>query len=640
MTSILGGITNMQKPRISPKSTRAETKSLHTFKNRTKSAENVQMGSCFSKSQKKVTYHKAVDQNGYPAHIYNQQHNPQRKINSNHENSQVPNSFASNMNNYNSGIAGGSLAVNPSYANSQGNHRNSAFDVGGMSIQSPVLHSKKVNNITNAFSVGKSARSYMSQQSGYSVAEGNTILTGAPLGSGYNSGLEKDKLMYPVPNNVVVVVELPQLIDELQGEAPGSAGIGGLGGIRCYRCDLPARSRKLNAKFNLLGSFGNFAAGSHKEPEVDNIVLCKSFHPIHAAGNSRSTPSVDYSMHVEKIFATELAILSGLSHPNIVSLHGYQEIPLDSFDNEYDLVERRIFTDFSVDNLRTYITHRTGHNPQKLSLPVYEAHILLHQISDGLSYLHENNIAHGNLCAKNIQMKIGLLSEPYRNVIKAEYRKYYRRMMGANPEDMKGRGNPLPNNKIDTTGNWYKFLATQPTIAKISNFGHSVDLTQVNQDDPEVKIDFTRGDPRYMAPELFHYNNMVLGVNMGNGTNSFSNTLKSYKSVKNFYQNNQQQMDPASLQLDVSLDMWSFGCIIYEVLTTRPPFYRKGKEMKDYQYVEARVRQGRFPKKEKIASSKYAELDEVMRGCLKMEPALRSTAREVFENLERTSMLR
>ena len=70
-------------------------------------------------------------------------------------------------------------------------------------------------------------------------------------------------------------------------------------------------------------------------------------------------------------------------------------------------------------------------------------------------------------------------------------------------------------------------------------------------------------------------------------------------------------------------DIWSLGCVIYEMITLKPPF-----RAEDMQGLYKKVLRGKYPK----ISDKYStELQQVVRTLIQVSPHLRPTCDVILE---------
>ena len=74
---------------------------------------------------------------------------------------------------------------------------------------------------------------------------------------------------------------------------------------------------------------------------------------------------------------------------------------------------------------------------------------------------------------------------------------------------------------------------------------------------------------------------------------------------------------------DVKSDIWSLGCVIYEMITLKPPF-----RAEDMQGLYKKVLRGKYPK---IGEKYSTELQQVVRTLIQVSPHLRPTCDVILE---------
>jgi eukaryotic-like serine/threonine-protein kinase len=124
---------------------------------------------------------------------------------------------------------------------------------------------------------------------------------------------------------------------------------------------------------------------------------------------------------------------------------------------------------------------------------------------------------------------------------------------------------------------------------KITDFGLALDLSGTQLTQPGIAV----GTPPYMAPEQLR-----------------------------------------GERVDTRADIFAFGCVLYEMLTGRPPFEMPNEAEADS--LLARVESGQYPKIRKAAKRAPRPLVRLLRQCLKAKPARRlASVAEVRLRLER-----
>lgn len=146
-------------------------------------------------------------------------------------------------------------------------------------------------------------------------------------------------------------------------------------------------------------------------------------------------------------------------------------------------------------------------------------------------------------------------------------------------ENLSGR---RPRGEARKEGAYIRYLYSFPITARISNFTESKRL------DSGQRASTLVGNVQYMCPEMFKQEAYSFGC-----------------------------------------DIWSFGAVVYEMLTAKRPFDKKN----NYAYVESRVTGGKFPPKERLSNKSLEYLEDVMRQCLQAEPSARANAAELVKQL-------
>ncbi|KAH7339803.1 kinase-like domain-containing protein [Rhizoctonia solani] len=78
-------------------------------------------------------------------------------------------------------------------------------------------------------------------------------------------------------------------------------------------------------------------------------------------------------------------------------------------------------------------------------------------------------------------------------------------------------------------------------------------------------------------------------------------------------------------QYDTKSDIWSLGCLIYELCAQNPPFH----EAKTHQELALSIRQGRIPPLPRVYSS---ALSNVIKSMLNINPAMRPSAQQLLQH--------
>ena len=286
--------------------------------------------------------------------------------------------------------------------------------------------------------------------------------------------------------------------------------------------------------------------------------------------------------HHQQVFNNELDVLEKLGkHQSIVEFYGYQE------ELVKDVLERRICFEFAIDNLSELISHRATGNDRLSYLEVRKYCI---DISEGLAYLHGINICHRDLSTSNILM----IKSPYpasgnwTATMKKHFRLSLRALFSSSGASFNNNNHESKNlsSKHNKQLNYFEALnsAGRPVyVAKIANFEHAKTLPPGTRSRTRVT------SPNFMSPEMF----------------------------KGSY--------------GISCDIWSLGCIMYEMLRKEPPF--SGMNL---QQVERSVTSQAFPPRQGAgAPADFKPLEMLMTTCLSYNPEQRPYAANLVDQLHR-----
>lgn len=272
-------------------------------------------------------------------------------------------------------------------------------------------------------------------------------------------------------------------------------------------------------------------------------------------------------------------------HDNVIGFVGYMEAS-DELSRNASL-QRRLLTEFYVDTLRDHIAHRT--HGFKKDMQYFEAALYLYQVAKGLYALHKMKVCHRDLNTENVIMGLGLLDREYKYWLKMVGKQEQQRQLDAfTAQSSGGRMNQYPGRAQmpKPSVNIYRYLLTLPLVAKIANFGHATRILS-------GRTTTVVGSMQFMAPEMMR-----------------------------------------GQPYDDGVDIWSFGCIMYEMVAKKPPFHNK-----TVSYIESRVTQGKFPKSEPVGTRRFRNLEIIMRSCLRSDPTIRCRAKQIVEDLGKPELL-
>jgi len=284
------------------------------------------------------------------------------------------------------------------------------------------------------------------------------------------------------------------------------------------------------------------------------------------------------SEDAQELFETELELLSSLEpHNNIIQFFGYQEKYVGK------TLERRMFFEWSIDNVHSYVEHRTMEG--KKTMQPIEVALISIQMAKGLEFLHNNKIAHRNISSDSVVLCLDVLD----NARKDWLQNIAIDPMGITlPKQNEGKADSESRKRRETRkeGAYIRYLYTHPVTARLSNFSESKRLT--DRDGQSCRANTLVGSVQFMCPEMFK-----------------------------------------KIDYDYSCDIWSFGAVIYEMITTKRPFEKRN----NYAYIESRVTTGKFPEKERLTSKSLEYLENIMRQCLQVDHTVRGTAQELVAQL-------
>lgn len=359
--------------------------------------------------------------------------------------------------------------------------------------------------------------------------------------------------------------------------------------------DIPPNCRVV-AELNLVDSVGNHKGTDLWRAENDEfgLILAKCVTDVDAEtltmfdnelkilcfvqNNSGKKKKKDY--HFRGPFKTGYGSdVLRYQHNNVIGFIGYMEASEETRSGL--TLQRRLLTEYYVDTLRDHVEHRTQ-NARK-DMKHYEVALYAFQIATGLKDLHKMKVCHRDLNTENVIMGIGLLDRQYKEwlrfVAKEENKRKLDQFQKSSNTGRSGKHHDAhqpPSARID----YYQFLKTPPLVAKIANFGHAKRIIV-------GRTSTTVGSMQFMAPEMMR----------------------------------QEEYDHA-------VDVWSFGCIMYEMISAKPPFHKK-----PVNYIEGKVLQNKFPKQDRIGGSRFRNLEQIMRHCLRPDPSIRCRAKELVQDL-------
>lgn len=259
-------------------------------------------------------------------------------------------------------------------------------------------------------------------------------------------------------------------------------------------------------------------------------------------------------------------------HDNVIGFIGYMEGP--DLSNK---MARMLLQEYYIDSLRDHIEHRT--HVGKHDMKHYETSLYAFQAAKGLQEITKKKICHRDLNTDNIVMGLGLLDRDYKDwlklVAKEETKRNIEKFSQGTSRQDKYPGHQPPQNQ-----HYYKFLHTLPLVAKIANFGNA---KRIIVGRTSTKI----GSIQFMAPE------MMVGHEYSHG-----------------------------------VDVWSFGCVMYEMITGRAPFNKKPQN-----YIESKITKNNFPRQDRIGGSRFRTLEIIMRECLRTDPSERCKPKKLVKSL-------
>lgn len=355
---------------------------------------------------------------------------------------------------------------------------------------------------------------------------------------------------------------------------------------------VPAKLKRLTGELNLLDDLSRSpVSGKHSFRAVSEK------HGIVYVQQLRLQAPTCLPDH-NQIFNNELNILQKLEHPNIIQFFGYEE-----YRGLDDVLERRIAFEFAVDSLSDLVFHRaTGHE----RLSYIEVRKYSMDIAEALVFLHEQGIVHRDLTSENVMMVYA--DFPTSGNWAAAMRKHFRlsrslsNIFGNSSEKNSTSGNgkqPTPvwraQSGTDQPG---AYSSLDPDLhmngfsytAKLSNFEVAKRMRAPGESGPFERTSTCVTSPQYRSPECFRGD-----------------------------------------MYDESIDVWSYGAIMYEMLAREQPFYKHYT----LSQVEELVLSEQFPPQGYFAPKEFRPLERLMHECLNHKSKHRPSMDTILLELKR-----
>ncbi|GBG26136.1 Protein kinase, putative [Hondaea fermentalgiana] len=361
---------------------------------------------------------------------------------------------------------------------------------------------------------------------------------------------------------------------------------------------LPPKVRHLTTDLDLLDNIGKNGTYGRRIYRAAN-----DKHGIVLAKVLRCRAPTCLPDHNETV-NSELEILQDLDHPNIIRFLGYQEVVVP-----HNTLERRVAFEFAVDSLSDLVYHRaSGHE----RLTYLEVRKYAMDIAEAMLFLQQQGIVHRDLTSDNVMMACA--DYPTSGNWTAAMRKHFR--LSRSLSNM-FRASASDKHSASAVG----AMASLPTWRSKSQSGEEMPVANAwTSLDPAIHVaGFT------FSAKLANFE-VAKRLRAPGETGNFRRTRTCVTSP----QFRSPEMFRGDLY-DERVDTWSFGCILYEMLSREQPFYKHYTLAQ----IEDIVTNREFPPRGYFAPSEFRPLEKLMHTCLAFESARRPSIDAILADLRR-----
>jgi len=337
---------------------------------------------------------------------------------------------------------------------------------------------------------------------------------------------------------------------------------------------------------------------------------------------------------------TELEILKAMKKSaGVLSFLGYQEVFV-----EEDILQRNLAFEFGADTLGEHVFHRaTGHS----RLSFVEVRKYSMDLAKALKHLHKRGIMHRDLTSENVFMVRTPYpsSEEWVGTMRRHFRlsrKRGKNFVAVNGEDngddsgSEGDDEELTNSDDSSAGvaRTEKKKKSSRLKSSISGFlGRTQPSDQQHHliASPWQRAEASRNEIDHTATSR----GPIYAAKVANFESATLFTKEELPLRTETRMTSPQYRSPEVFKAqphDHKVDIWSLGCLIYEMLAKEKPFYKHYT----LSQIEELVCNKRFPPKGHFAPSDFRSLEVIMHNCLDHDPSKRPSASAVFSNLEST----